>query len=106
MTTNYARGRRKEYAAMHELSDRGWLVARSAMSHGPFDIFAAREGTRLMVQVKSGKGRLDRAGRRELRRWAKEFNAEAQLWTFGKRRKKGHTVTVVWKPKSRAHVTG
>ena len=35
---NYVKGRKKEYAEMHEAKERGCLVIRSAGSHGPVDL--------------------------------------------------------------------
>ena len=98
MTNNYARGRAKEYIVMRELASKGWLVSRSAMSHSPVDIFAAKNGTRILVQVKSGKGRLGEEQRKDLVSWAKTFNAEAQLWQFHAGRKKGYSITTIHKP--------
>ena len=37
---------------MDMLKSQGWVVARSAGSHGPVDVFAAKEGIILLVQVK------------------------------------------------------
>ncbi len=85
---------------MKELSSEGWLVSRSAMSHGPVDIFAAKDGRSLLIQVKSGKGRLNSEQRRELTKWAKEFGAEAQLWQFSVGR--GRTITTIYKASRRA----
>jgi Holliday junction resolvase len=63
----------------------GWIVARSAASHTPVDIFAAREGKILLVQVKSGTARINRAEMEVLIQWAETFNADAEVWHFKKR---------------------
>ena len=82
MVTQYARGRSREYRAMELLRIDGWVVARSAASHGPVDIFAAKLGVTLLVQVKSGKGRLGTEEAKELVKWAEAFNADAEIWHF------------------------
>jgi len=79
---NYNKGRSKEYRAMELLRTEGWVVARSAASHSPVDIFAARLGTTLLVQVKSGKARVKADEAKELVKWAEAFNADAEIWHF------------------------
>lgn len=64
------------------LKKEGWMVARSAASHGPVDVFAAREGSILLVQVKSGKARLRPEEAMELVKWGQAFNADAEIWYF------------------------
>jgi Holliday junction resolvase len=71
------------------LRDDGWVVARSAASHSPVDIFAARLGVALLVQVKSGKARVKAEEAKELVKWAEAFNADAEIWHFKAR---GHLV--------------
>jgi Holliday junction resolvase len=88
VTTPYHRGRAREYKALEILRGEGWLCSRSAMSHGPVDIFAARDGEVLLVQVKSGGGRARPQELEELKRWAKAFRARAEVWHF----KKGGTL--------------
>lgn len=80
--TGYQRGRANEYRAMGQLKKEGWIVLRSAGSHSPLDLFAAKGGERLLVQVKSGGGRVDNKGLAELIHWAKEFNGNAEVWHF------------------------
>ncbi len=82
MVSQYARGRAKEYRAMTMLRQEGWVVARSAASHGPVDIFAARAGKILLIQVKSGKARIKKDELKELVRWAEAFKGEGQVWHF------------------------
>jgi len=79
---NYNRGRAWEYRAMERLRDDGWVVARSAASHGPVDVFAAKSGKILLVQVKSGKARVEPSEAKELVKWAEAFNADAEIWHF------------------------
>ncbi len=82
MVTQYERGRSKEYRAMEMLRKEGWVVGRSAASHSPVDIFAARLGAILLVQVKSGKARVKAEEAKELVKWAEAFNADAEIWHF------------------------
>jgi Holliday junction resolvase len=93
VNNNYSRGRAYEYKVMKELRSTGWLVSRSAMSHGPVDVFAGKNGRRLLIQVKSGTGRLSKQARVDLLKWAKQFNAEAQVWRFEK--SNGHRITIL-----------
>ena len=82
-TTPYFKGRDREYRALKMLRAEGWVCSRSAMSHGPVDIFAAKEGKPLLIQVKSGKRRkLQKEEFVQFVAWAKAFNAEAQIWYF------------------------
>ncbi len=82
MVTQYERGRSKEYRAMTLLRMDGWVVARSAGSHGPVDIIAAKRGVTLLVQVKSRKARMKTEEAKELVKWAEAFNADAEIWHF------------------------
>jgi Holliday junction resolvase len=82
LVTQYARGRSKEYRTMEMLRGEGWVVARSAGSHGPVDVFAARAGIILLVQVKKGKARMKTEEAKELVKWAEAFNADAEIWHF------------------------
>ena len=67
---------------MEILKKDGWVVGRSAGSHTPVDIFAAKEGKVLLVQVKAGTARVAAAELRELVKWAEAFNADAEVWHF------------------------
>jgi Holliday junction resolvase len=79
---NYNKGRSKEYKVMELLKAQGWVVARSAGSHSPVDVFAARSGATLLVQVKNGKARVKVEEAKELVKWAEAFNADAEIWHF------------------------
>jgi Holliday junction resolvase len=74
------RGRSAEYWVKGLLEDLGYVVIRSAASHTPMDLLAARHGVRLAVQVKV-KSRFTRDEREELLRWAKHFEAKPILAT-------------------------
>jgi Holliday junction resolvase len=80
--SRYERGRAKEYRAMIILRDQGWYVARSAASHGPVDIFAAKKGRILLVQVKSGGARVRRGELEQLIEWGRNFDGDAEVWHF------------------------
>ena len=67
---------------MELLKEDGWVVTRSAASHGPVDILAARSGSVLLVQVKSGAARVKPEEAKELVKWAEAFNADAEIWHF------------------------
>ncbi len=67
---------------MELLKDDGWVVARSAGSHSPVDVFAAKGGAALLVQVKNGKARVKAEEAKELVKWAEAFNADAEVWHF------------------------
>lgn len=74
---------------MEILRKQGWMVSRSAASHGAVDVFAAKDGKVLLVQVKSGRARASKEELEELQRWGKNSNADAEVWHF----KGGGTVT-------------
>jgi Holliday junction resolvase len=67
---------------MNSLRKDGWLVARSAASHGAVDVFAAKEGRILLVQVKSGRGRATKEELQELAKWGKNSNGDAEVWYY------------------------
>ena len=76
----YERGRSGEYRVKGLLEDQGYLVIRSAASHTPIDLLAAKDGVRLAVQVKV-KGGFTKGEKEELLRWAKRFEAKPILAT-------------------------
>jgi len=67
---------------MSILKREGWLVERSAASHGAVDVFAAKGGKLLLIQVKSGRARVKREELEELVRWGKNSNGDAEVWHF------------------------
>jgi Holliday junction resolvase len=82
LVTQYVRGRAKEYRAMIILKKEGWVVSRSAASHGPVDVFAGKDGKVLLIQVKSGRARVKPEEMRELVKWAEAFDGDAEIWHF------------------------
>ncbi len=79
---NYVKGRSKEYSALYALRKDGWMASRSAASHGAVDVFAAKDGRVLLIQVKSGKARATKEELEELARWGKCSNADAEVWYY------------------------
>ena len=80
--TGYQRGRAKEYRTMAILKKDGYMVSRSAASHGAVDVFAAKEGRLLLIQVKSGRARVKKEEMEELVGWGKSANGDAEVWHF------------------------
>ena len=78
----YTRGRAREYKTMELLRKEGWLASRSAASHGAVDVFAAKEGRILLVQVKSGRARATKEELEELVTWGKSANGDAEVWYY------------------------
>ena len=95
--SRYAKGRSREYRTMAILKRDGWLVSRSAASHGAVDVFAARDGRMLLIQVKSGKARVKKEELQALVEWGKQSSSDAEVWHF----KDGG-----WVEKRRVHAAG
>lgn len=55
------------------------------MSHGPVDVFAAKSGKILLIQVKSGSSKMKPGEVEILKLWAEHFNASAEVWYYKKR---------------------
>ncbi len=79
---NYRAGRNREYRAMNALKKDGWMVSRSAASHGAVDVFAAKNGRVLLIQVKSGKARATQEEMKELAKWGESSNGDAEVWYY------------------------
>ena len=80
--TRYERGRAKEYRTMAILKKDGFKVSRSAASHGAVDVFAAKDGRLLLIQVKSGRARVKKEELEELVDWGRSSNGDAEVWHF------------------------
>jgi Holliday junction resolvase len=80
--TNYVKGRSREYRAMYALRKEGWMASRSAASHGAVDVFAAKDGKVLLIQVKSGKARATKEELEELVKWGESSNGDAEVWYY------------------------
>lgn len=70
---------------MKRLREDGWKVSRSAMSHGPVDVFAAKGGVVRLIQVKSGSSRMKKGEVEILKEWGEHFDATAEIWYYKKR---------------------
>ncbi len=79
---NYVSGRSREYKAMNALKKNGWMVSRSAASHGAVDVFAAKGGKVLLVQVKSGRAQASKEELEELVKWGESSNGDAEVWYY------------------------
>jgi Holliday junction resolvase len=69
---------------LRALRKKGWLCSRSAASHGPVDVFAAKNGRVLIIQVKSGRSQVKDEDKEILKKWAKAYNARAEVWRFSR----------------------
>ena len=67
---------------MNKLKKDGWMVSRSAASHGAVDVFAAKDGRILLLQVKSGRARATKEELEELVKWGKSANGDAEVWYY------------------------
>ena len=72
---------------MNKLKKEGWLVSRSAASHGAVDVFAAKDGKVLLVQVKSGGARATKEELEELVKWGENADGDAEVWHYKRRGK-------------------
>ena len=79
---NYVKGRSREYLALYALRRAGWMASRSAASHGAVDVFAAKGGKVLLVQVKSGRARATKEELEELVEWGENSNGDAEVWYY------------------------
>ena len=57
------------------------------MSHGPVDVFAAKDGVVRLIQVKSGSSRMKKGEIEILKSWGDHFDGIAEIWYFKKRGK-------------------
>jgi len=78
---NYARGASAERLAKAELEADGYAVIRAAGSKGKCDLFAAKLGELLLIQVKTGSGRVTPEERAFLRTLQAQSGGRAQIWT-------------------------
>ena len=69
--SSYARGTYREKRTAAALRKDGYFVVESRGSHGVADLLAAKPGQVLLVQVKTGQGRLDHAWWNDLLRAAR-----------------------------------
>lgn len=60
----------------------GWMASRSAASHGAVDVFAAKDGKILLIQVKSGRARATKEELEELAKWGENADGDAEVWYY------------------------
>jgi Holliday junction resolvase-like predicted endonuclease len=77
--TNYRNGRRLEYLARDELQGDGYVVIRSAGSHGPVDLIAWNAERVRFIQVKAG-GAIRPKDRATLAALVVPAGASVELW--------------------------
>jgi Holliday junction resolvase len=53
--SKYAKGAQKERDLVKKLREDGWVATRTAGSHGPADVWAAKKGTLQFLQLKCGQ---------------------------------------------------
>jgi hypothetical protein len=79
--TAYRRGARLEYLARDVLRQQGYVVVRSAGSHGPFDLVAVNGRAVLLVQVKK-QGQSIRLALKPLASMRVPRCARKQVWVY------------------------
>ena len=96
--TAYRRGARLEYLARDVLRQQGYVVVRSAGSHGPFDLVAVNGRAVLLVQVKQ-KGQSIRLALEQLAGVRVPRCARKQVWVYhrGQWRVIEATGDITWK---------
>lgn len=76
--TNYTKGRRKEYQLIHRLELEGYIIIRSAGSHGFADIVAIKFPEIRFIQVKPDD--FSEAEAMKLLGHYHKFNEEDKYW--------------------------
>ncbi len=79
--TAYRRGARLEYLARDRLRQQGYVVVRSAGSHGPFDLIAVNAQRVLLIQVKQ-KGQSVRLALEHLAAVHTPHSVRKQVWVY------------------------
>jgi Holliday junction resolvase len=79
--TPYQRGARLEYRARDVLCQRGYVVVRSAGSHGPADLIALNQREVLLVQVKQA-GQSLRTALNSLANLPTPPHTRKQVWVY------------------------
>ncbi len=82
---NYNRGRRAEYKAVNDLKDAGYEVARSAGSHGLWDVVAVNSNGVRLIQVKSDADETDvrydcKVAAEKMAQLARPDNVTCEVW--------------------------
>ncbi|SHF60874.1 holliday junction resolvase [Desulfofundulus australicus DSM 11792] len=86
MPTNYRRGYLAERKAVKVLEAAGYVVARTAGSHSPFDVVAVNTNGIRLIQVKrvkeGGFTAVLEAAREEIRRVPKVPGVSREVWIW------------------------
>lgn len=85
MSTNYQRGRRREYRAQQILELAGYQTIRAASSKGTVDVVAFRAGHVRLISVKSGEARasgVEREALEALRPVRTLDSYTVEIWRF------------------------
>jgi len=82
--SNYARGRRKEWACQRILESAGYVTTRSSSSKGVWDVCAVKPRDVRLISVKSGTARPTAIEREALGALALALRgtASVELWRF------------------------
>ena len=83
-SSNYIRGRRREYRCQKLLEALGYKTMRAASSQGVFDVTAVLGGNIRFVQVKSGSAYASKVDREVLTTIARDLRGKAtvEIWRF------------------------
>jgi len=78
----YRKGRRLEYRTMRVLEAAGYTCARTAGSHGAWDVIAWNEAHVRFIQVKAGSARMSLAEREGAGLEIRPPGSSAELWRW------------------------
>jgi Holliday junction resolvase len=80
MTSNYHKGRRREYRVQAILERAGYMTTRAASSKGPADVIAWNGQTIRFISVKSGGAYASSLERERLEGLPVPPNASKEIW--------------------------
>lgn len=80
--SNYRKGRAREWKTCKLLEAAGYTAARTAGSHGEFDVLAFNEHGFRLIQVKAGSANITPAEREFLRDLHRPENASVEVWRW------------------------
>ena len=82
--TNYRRGRDKEFLAVRELRQQGYVAFRSAGSHSPVDVTAINKKHVRLIQIKRTKSNspITKAERQAITALQVPKNTIKELWLW------------------------
>jgi len=77
---NYVKGRRKEYALVHDYKAQGCDIAfRSAGSHSPIDVVAIDKTKKIIYLIQAKPDNMNETNKRKLLKEHKELNNKYQV---------------------------